>query len=212
MPEDFYPFCLDFHRNPALLPQKFLPETASEGAQVQTDRGRGCGFGGTTCRAGQRPAAHASTSGQRGELLVPVAPAKVQNNDKQAARPTSGAKHPWNARSSAQASLSATSKRAFLRREQGPCISKALWARSVASQPGFPMCACDVCPGTGSGWVQGLRPRACLGLEFFNHAVSASSSGKWGSWEDLSLRVTHRVKYVNSLEQSLAHTKGPLRL
>lgn len=68
-----------------------------------------------------------------------MAPAKVQNNDKQAAKPKSGAKCLRNVRPGAQASLSTTSKGAFLHRQQGPCISTALW-----TQCGFPARVPDV--------------------------------------------------------------------
>lgn len=42
------------------------------------------------------------------------APARLPNNEEQAAKPKSGAKNPWNVRREPKATPSATSERAFL--------------------------------------------------------------------------------------------------
>lgn len=122
--------------------------------------------------------------GTSGSCLCPAAPAKLQNNGAQAAKPKSGAKNPWNVRPGAPGHTE-------LPPQRGPffCRERVLGWQS-ASQPGFHTCA--RLPGTRGldedewqGKAAGLfGSLTCLdsnpGPASFNHAVSVSSSGKWG--------------------------------
>lgn len=168
------------------------------GSDAERPKGSGGMRHGEQGKAREKPLRALGTSGS---CLCPAAPAKLQNNGAQAAKPKSGAKNPWNVRPGAPGHTE-------LPPQRGPffCRERALGWQS-ASQPGFHTCARlpgtrgldeDECQGKAAGLLGSLTFLGSNpGPASFNHAVSQFPHLENGANSKIYLSGSLRIKCVN---------------